>query len=72
MGKKRLKKWYDAANKRRGDLIHRKAYDNLTPEEMAELESLQEKCLAEVNRVHPPPDMTELDAKLDSLERRLG
>jgi len=72
MGKKRLRKWFVTANKRRGDLIHRKVYNNLTPDEDVELELLQEKCLAEVDRVHPSPDFTELDAKLDALEARYG
>jgi len=64
VGRKRLAKWYAAANRRRGELLTKELLrGDLTPEEQTELDGLQKKCLAEVNRVYPLPPTLSVELK---------
>ena len=70
MGRRRLAKWFKAANQRRCDLISKKYDKGLLSEEQLEFEDLQKRCFEEVRRVHPLP--TEFAMKqLKELERRI-
>ncbi len=77
MGRKRLAKWYGPANVRRAELIRKNIQAEwnggpaLTPEERAELDDLQERCLNEVYRVYPAPDKLPKLEELEELARRL-
>ncbi|MDE2102661.1 MAG: hypothetical protein KGL39_35785 [Patescibacteria group bacterium] len=65
MARKRLAKWFKAANERRLQLIDQ---SRLTKAEKSELAELTKKCSAEIDRVFP---LTLDMAKLAALERRL-
>lgn len=64
MARKRLARWFAAANARRGELIGREFGGGppLTGAERRELEVLQRKCGDEIRRVFPLPGSGETAA----------